>query len=117
MTTARPLGVSSSPELLVLIAERFRSLGEPTRLRLLDALRVGEKTVTELVAETGLGQANVSKHLASLYAAGVVARRRSGVFVYYTIADDRVFSLCDLVCSQLDAASLSRRRVIASDAA
>jgi DNA-binding transcriptional ArsR family regulator len=117
MSAAQPLVAAPSPELLVLIAERFRSLGEPTRLRLLDALRAGETTVTDLVEKTGLGQANVSKHLASLYAAGLVARRRSGLFVYYTIADDRIFSLCDLVCSQLDAASLTRRRVIASDAA
>jgi len=117
MSAGPAVGAAPSPELLVLIAERFRSLGEPTRLRLLDALRPGEKTVTELVEATGLGQANVSKHLASLYAAGVVARRRSGLFVYYTIADDRVFCLCDLVCSQLDAASRTRRRVIASDAA
>jgi DNA-binding transcriptional ArsR family regulator len=117
MSAAQPLVAAPSPELLVLIAERFRSLGEPTRLRLLDALRAGETTVTDLVEKTGLGQANVSKHLASLYAAGLVARRRSGLFVYYTIADGRIFLLCDLVCSQLDAASLTRRRVIASDAA
>lgn len=113
MMTARPPGANFAPELLVLVAERFRSLGEPTRLRLLDALRAGEKTVTELVEATGLGQANVSKHLATLYAAGLVARRRSGLFVYYAIADRGTFRLCDLVCSQLDAASLTRRHVIA----
>lgn len=113
--SAEALHPAFTPELLTLIAERFRSLGEPTRLRLLDALRGGERTVTELVQTTGLGQANVSKHLASLYAAGLVKRRRSGAFVHYTIVDRQVFRLCDLVCGQLDAALLTRRRMLARD--
>jgi DNA-binding transcriptional ArsR family regulator len=92
-----------TPELLVLIAERFKALSEPVRLRLLNAMRARERTVSELVAETDVGQANVSKHLHVLYAAGLVRRRRDGPFVHYAIADGRIFALCDLMCDQLQA--------------
>jgi DNA-binding transcriptional ArsR family regulator len=102
-----------TPELLILVADRFKALGEPARLRILNSLRAGEKTVTDLVYETELGQANVSKHLHLLYAAGLVVRRKAGLFVYYAIADDRVYRLCDLMCDQLQAESRSRQRVVA----
>jgi ArsR family transcriptional regulator len=97
--------LAMTPELLVLIAERFKALGEPARLRLLNTLRHGEKTVTELVDETDFGQANVSKHLHVLYSAGLVVRRREGAFVHYAIADDRIYALCDIMCDQLQAGS------------
>ena len=61
-----------TPELMDIIAERFKALGEPARLQILDALRDGEATVTELVDATGLGQANVSKHLGLLHGLGFV---------------------------------------------
>lgn len=99
------------PELLVLIAERFKALGEPVRLRLLNALRRGELTVTELVLETDAGQANVSKHLHTLYSAGLVVRRREGPYVRYAIADDRVFQLCDIMCDQMHAGTAHLQRV------
>jgi len=100
------------PELLVFIADRFKALGEPARLRLLNALRLGEKTVTELVDETDLGQANVSKHLHVLYSAGLVVRRREGAFVHYAIADDRIYELCDIMCDQLQAGSQTLRSLL-----
>lgn len=86
---------------LELIAERFRVLGDPVRLRLLQALEAGEKSVAELVEVTGASQANVSKHLQLLLKAGVVQRRREGLFSYYSIRDARVFQLCDVVCGSL----------------
>lgn len=92
-----PLG----DEALELVASRFRVLGEPARLKLLQHLRDGEKSVTELVAGTGIGQANISKHLALLAHAGLVSRRREGLFTYYFISDPLVFDLCDLVCARL----------------
>lgn len=101
-----------TPELIVLIAERFKALGEPARLHLLNTLRHGEKTVSELVEETDFGQANVSKHLHVLYSAGLVARRREGPFVHYAIADDRVYRLCDIMCDQLQSESQSLRSVL-----
>ena len=98
-----------TPELMDAVAERFRALAEPARLRLLNALRDGEKTVTELMEATGLGQANVSKHLQLLRATGFVRRRKEGLFVFYSLADDDVFALCDLMCGRLQAETEGRR--------
>lgn len=76
-------------------------LSDPTRLQLLQTLSQGERNVTELVQATGTQQANVSKHLAILADASMVARRRAGANVYYTIADDTILKLCELMCSRL----------------
>ena len=84
-----------------LIAQRFRVLGEPMRLRLLDALRDGPATVQELTDATGSSQQNVSKHLGVLLRAGILARRKQGTFARYEIADEGVFALCDQVCGGL----------------
>jgi DNA-binding transcriptional ArsR family regulator len=90
------------PEPLVeLIARRFRVIGEPMRIRLLDRLRNGEASVNELTADLGASQQNVSKHLALLAEAGIVARRRDGTHVLYSIADQSIFSLCEEVCGGL----------------
>lgn len=94
-----PKALSSAA--LELIAARFRILSEPMRLALLNQLRAGEQTVSELVEQTGAGQANVSKHLALLANAGMVGRRKEGLNVYYFIADETLFELCDLVCARL----------------
>jgi len=88
-------------EVIPLVAERFRALSEPTRLVLLRALMQHEHTVNELVARTGLGQANVSKHLQVLFAMGFVRRRKNGLFVHYAIADRQIVKLCDLMCTRL----------------
>lgn len=83
------------------VAERFRALAEPARLRILDALREGEMAVGELADRTGLNQANLSKHLQLLHALDFVSRRKVGLFVYYALADDDVFDLCDIMCGRL----------------
>lgn len=83
------------------VAERFKILSEPMRLKLLYALMDGEKTVSELVEETGGLQANVSKHLGMLLDAGVVGRRKQGLNAYYRITDSSVYELCDLVCGSI----------------
>jgi DNA-binding transcriptional ArsR family regulator len=100
-----------TPELLELVAERFRALGEPSRLQILNALRTGEKTVGELLAETGLGQANASKHLQLLHAHGFVTRRRDGLHVHYRLADDSVFDLCNIMCGRIDEEIRARSRL------
>lgn len=87
--------------LLDLIAARFRLLGEPLRLKLLAALTTEERNVGELVALTGAGQANVSKHLAALTQGGLVSRRKVGTSIYYAIADLAVSTLCDVVCASV----------------
>jgi DNA-binding transcriptional ArsR family regulator len=100
-------------DLVALIAERFRALSEPTRIKLLDHLRAGEATVLDLTDAIGTTQQNVSKHLGVLHGAGIVARRRQGNFVYYSILDASVFELCDTVCGGLQQQVESLRRVVA----
>ena len=99
-----------SPVVLASIAERFKALAEPTRLQLLQCLRDGEATVTELVRRTGLTQANVSKHLHLLLGLGFVARRKAGLFSYYRLADKDVFRLCDLMCGRIEREMKARER-------
>ena len=101
-----------TPALLAEVAERFKALGEPVRLSLLQALRKKEMSVGELVAATGLGQANVSKHLHQLLDCGYVTRGKEGTFVYYRIASDDVFMLCDVMCSRIDEEVRVRRERI-----
>lgn len=96
--------MSAMPEaVLSRVAERFRLLGEPARLRILNVLRENrELTVTQLVELTALGQANLSKHLQLLHAAAFVSRRREGLYVWYAIADQQTVELCDLMCARLE---------------
>lgn len=90
-----------SPASLGLMADFFKVLSEVSRLQIVCALKSGAKNVTEIIEITGLGQANVSKHLKMLTQAGVVSRRQEGVCVYYQIANPFLFELCDLVCNAL----------------
>lgn len=82
------------------LAERFKALAEPSRLAILSILHSGELSVSELVRETGLGQANVSKHLDMLRRHGFVQRRRFGLNVFYRISDKEVFRICDIMCGR-----------------
>jgi DNA-binding transcriptional ArsR family regulator len=84
--------------LVELIAERFRVLGEPMRIRLLDALREAPATVQELQRVTGASQQSVSKHLGLLLRSGLVTRSKEGNFSLYAVADEGVFELCEQVC-------------------
>ena len=97
MTIPHPL----PEDLAELIARRFHALSDPLRVRLLDLLRDGELSVNALAEQLGAGQQNVSKHLAVLADAAMVARRKEGTHVYYRIADDGVFALCEQVCGSL----------------
>lgn len=94
-------GMKLSPEAVELVAGRFRILGEPVRIRILQALEEGELNVSELVAAVGSTQPNVSKHLRLLQEAGIVGRRQQGNNVYCYIADETVIDLCEAVCGTL----------------
>jgi len=87
-----------SPQALTLVAEFFKVLSEVSRLQVLCSLKSGAKNVTEIIAATGLGQANVSKQLKMLTQAGVVVRRPKGISVFYEISDLMIFELCEIVC-------------------
>jgi DNA-binding transcriptional ArsR family regulator len=101
MTTTANVPHPLPEPLVALIAERFRVLSEPMRIRLLDALREAPATVQELQRATGASQQNVSKHLAMLLRGGLVSRSKEGNFARYEIADDAVFELCEQVCGGL----------------
>lgn len=90
-----------SDRALELIAKRFRVLSEPIRLRLVNLLSKGEMTVTELTVELKTSQPNVSKHLKIMAESGILRREQRGNTVYYAIADQRIFQLCDVVCDSL----------------
>jgi DNA-binding transcriptional ArsR family regulator len=91
-----------SPKAMDLIAERFRILSEPVRLRILHLLRDGELSVNALTVSLGTSQPNASKHLKILQDAGIVGRRQDGNSVYYSIIDSSIFDLCELVCGSLE---------------
>ena len=103
-------GGENLPDPLVdLIADRFRVLADPMRIKLLDQLRHGSKTVSELTEATGSSQQNVSKHLRVLHAARMVTREREGNYSRYVCSDPGVYELCEQVCGGL------RRQIEALD--
>ena len=87
-----------SAELAELIAARLRVIGDPTRIRILDVLRDGERSVGEVAARLGTSQQNASKHLGILLGAGIVRRRKAGTSSRYAVADPGVYALCAEVC-------------------
>ena len=102
---------SPLPDALVeMIAQRFRLLSEPTRIKLLDAMRAGPATATELQDATGASQQNVSKHLTMLVDSGLVRRTKDGNRAFFSIADESLFDLCEQVCGSL------RRQIAQLDA-
>lgn len=101
------------PLALELIAVRFRALSEPMRLRLLNLLMQGEKSVGTLVEAAASSQANVSKHLAVLRESGMIAMRKEGPSTLYRIDDPIVFELCELMCSRLRREIDSQSRALA----
>jgi DNA-binding transcriptional ArsR family regulator len=88
-------------DLAELIAVRLRVIGDPTRIRILDLLREGELSVTQITEGLGTSQQNASKHLGVLLQAGIVARRKDGNSSIYSIADAGVYELCEQVCGGL----------------
>jgi len=93
-----PTGIKVSPQVLGHVADYFKVLSEASRLHLLCELRSGPKNVSELLTATGMGQANVSKHLKILTDAGILSRHPNGVSVYYQIQNPACFELCEVVC-------------------
>lgn len=83
------------------VAEYFKVLSELSRLQVLCVLKSGPMNVSEIITATGLGQANVSKHLKVLNQAGIIQRQPQGVSVYYSVVDPLIFDLCELVCQRL----------------
>ena len=91
------------------VAAYFSVLSEPTRLKIMHAVCTGEKTVSQIVAETGATQTNVSRHLGLMHRHGVLARRRDGTQIHYRVADPTMVELCRIVCNRI-AARIDERR-------
>jgi DNA-binding transcriptional ArsR family regulator len=101
MAILQPVPHPLPEPLIELVAQRFRVLGEPMRIKLLDRLRESEATVGELQEALGASQQNISKHLGILHAAGMLARAKDGNHMRYSISDPGVFELCDQVCGSV----------------
>ncbi|HET9793577.1 MAG TPA: metalloregulator ArsR/SmtB family transcription factor [Thermoanaerobaculia bacterium] len=105
-----------SPDALALVAARFRTLADPLRLRILQALEHEERNVGDLTASLRASQPNVSKQLKALREAGFVQRRTEGTSAYWSVSDPAVFALCDAVCRGLQARASSQARLLGSPA-
>jgi DNA-binding transcriptional ArsR family regulator len=114
MTGKRMKHEPLSTHAIQLVAARFRTLGEPIRIQLLQALQSGERNVTDLVTAVGSTQSNVSRHLRILQDAGLVSRRQDGNNVFYAVADPSVFTLCDAVCNSIGA-RLTQHATVAAE--
>ena len=88
--------IPANPKSIEIQAKLFRGFSDPSRLSILESLREGALTVTEIVEATGLTQSNVSNHLACLRDCGLVAAEQEGRFVYYALSDKRVGKLLNL---------------------
>ncbi len=87
-----------TPEGLALVADKFRALGDPTRLAIVQALMDGEQSVSALVDRTGATQPTVSRHLGILLKAGLLARRKAWPHYLYSIGDPSVVVMCKAMC-------------------
>jgi DNA-binding transcriptional ArsR family regulator len=91
------------------VAAYFSVLSEPTRLKIMHAVCNGEKTVSQIVADTGATQTNISRHLGLMHRHGVLARRREGNQIIYRVADPTMIDLCRSVCNRI-AGTIDERR-------
>ena len=82
-------------------AELFGLLSTPVRLKIISAVCHGERNVSDLLAQIDTTQPNMSQHLATLYRAGVLGKRREGTQIYYKLQSERVATLCRAVCTQV----------------
>jgi DNA-binding transcriptional ArsR family regulator len=83
------------------VAAFFRAMSVPLRLKILNALRAGERNVGQITTDLACSQANASKHLAVLAGSGLIEKRQSGTSTFYRIRDPRIYKLCDLVCGHV----------------
>lgn len=101
------------------VSRFFSLLSEPMRVRILHAICRQEKTVSEIVAETGATQTNISRHLSTMHRAGVLTRRKDGNFIYYGVGDNALTEVCRTVCvhiaSRDDDAGRSKFLALAKD--
>jgi len=105
----------TSSVVLASVADYFKVLSEVSRLQILSCLQLGAMNGKEIAEATGLGQANLSKHLKALTQSGIISRQPQGVSVYYQITDPVIYDLCKVVCDRIS--QQMRRRLTRSEAA
>jgi len=96
-----------------LVARRLKALADASRLSVLERLCAGERCVTELVEETGLGQANVSKHLRILLGEGFVLARRDRRNVFYRLSNGMSEEICAIICRSIEEKAANEKRTLA----
>jgi len=104
-------------EILKMVAERMRAMGDPMRLRLLSILRERDATVGQLVEVLGTSQQNISHHLLVLHDDGILRRRKDGRKVWYSLEDPTVSAVCDVVCDSVTRRALGFEAVATAGAA
>ncbi len=103
LAALKPLSQLDKPDAIFdMAAELFRVMSAPMRLKIISCLCDGEKNVSYLLGKINTTQPNMSQHLNTLYQAGVLGKRREGVQIHYRIIDDRIASLCRVVCTQIE---------------
>lgn len=100
-------------EVLKLQAELCKSLSDPKRLHIIQELRGGERTVSELTRILGLKQSNTSQHLAVLRKIGIISPRKEGSTVYYSLVNPKIAEACDLV-HEVIAEQLQSKHILSS---
>ena len=99
-------------EIIALAAERLRALADPSRLQIIHYLQEGERCVTELVGLMGQNQVNISRQLRILEKASMVARRKQGLKAYYSIKNQNILSICDILCNFLKEEFSQQKRIL-----
>jgi DNA-binding transcriptional ArsR family regulator len=107
-----PMRFDSETMPFELVARRLKALADASRLSVLRRLCAGEKCVTELVEETGLGQANVSKHLRILLDEGFVLARRDRRNVFYRLSNGMSEEICAIICRSLRKQAAGDKRAL-----
>jgi ArsR family transcriptional regulator, virulence genes transcriptional regulator len=93
-------------------SEMCKTLANEKRQRILDALRDGELSVSEIQARTDIPQATLSQHLGILRAKGVATSRREGAHVYYSITNPKIIQAFDLISEVMAEAATSRKETV-----
>jgi len=95
-----------------LVARKLKAMADPSRLSMLHSLCEGEKSVSELVGETGLAQANVSKHLRILRDEGLVLSRRRHRNIFYRLSNEVAEEICLIICRSIQERAAGENRLL-----
>ena len=101
-TTPDTARVVKTDQIYESAADLFRVMSAPMRLKIINCLCEGEKNVSYLLTQVDTTQPNMSQHLNTLYQAGILGKRREGVQIFYRIIDQRIVSICEAVCHEVD---------------